>query len=158
MLARFQYPHVFRLYDLGTFHHIGIVSSGCLKLDDVVLLDLAQTAKQRVAMSRDANVPGVSRQRRPRYVAESHLQRVLTGPLTNHGAHVEARDRQPANQGSIFDGWRCLLRRSATRPGDCSRSTIDTVIQHAVPPALEGSHPQVRPSPNADGNHAGEQE
>lgn len=133
MPAGIRHSHIVRLHDAGAFHPVVIASSRCLKLNQVVFLDLAQIAKQRVAMAGDTGIP-----RRPGSAVPGMWPRATSSgswpaPSRTTVRMLKARNRQPADRLSI---WRSSTRFPGFGRGISARTTNPKSRWQSSPPAL----------------------
>jgi hypothetical protein len=83
--------------------------------DLVVRVDVAQFAKERIAMPREPDVAIVARQRRSRNVADCKTQRTRVTSCTNYGGYAKSRDLDPAD--GRTDGDRPMRKNGSRRCG-----------------------------------------
>src|SRR5208282_3510399 len=99
--------------------------------DPVILRDIAQATKQRIAMTGYADIAGLSRQCRAWHVAESHVERILVRSLADDRPHLQLRNHKSADQSARLWRWRTGHR------GRTHRRITRLAIKNPILPALE---------------------
>ena len=88
-LSRIQYPDVIWTYYADGHDAVAVIALDRSDRDDIVPADISQWPEERVAMPRDANVAGLSRQPRAGDMADRAPESGSRGSFDDHCGNAE---------------------------------------------------------------------